>query len=176
MQICQATTCVCTNTVAVALGECVNCYWQQSPTQTTLDTTNALINRKSAPRLPVQRPPMFTDARPADYYNEICAAFPDLPRASVTTTVVGSTTGTVSTTSLPTINQSTVTSIPNTTTPPPQTVVRPPTTTSNSDGSASTATTSGSGSSGENGALPTARRGQWGLVAAASVVVGVLVV
>ncbi|TEB25732.1 hypothetical protein FA13DRAFT_1796235 [Coprinellus micaceus] len=169
LDICETTSCLCTRAVAVALNNCVNCYYQQSPTTGILTTANELIDR---------------------YEKETCAAYTDLPPASVTrgttggsTTVSGSATGTLSRASAtssasiaPITSRSTVTSIIGdaTTIAPPQTVVRPATTTSETAGSASTTDTS-SGILGGNGALSNVREARWGVVAAASVALGVLV-
>ncbi|TEB25733.1 hypothetical protein FA13DRAFT_1796236 [Coprinellus micaceus] len=157
LDICQTTSCLCTSTVAAALNQCVNCHWQESPAPATLNATNTLIDH---------------------YYDQTCEGFPGLPQASVTTSIVGSTTGTISSPSLaPITSRSTVTSIiadPTTRTLPTQTVVRSPTTVSNAAGSTNTETSPGSGLGG-NGALSNAREAKWGAVVLASAVLCVLV-
>ncbi|EAU83572.1 hypothetical protein CC1G_07945 [Coprinopsis cinerea okayama7 len=68
LDVCTTTSCLCTRAVAISLDRCVNCYWENGPTQAVLNAANDLI----------------------DSFDEACAAF-DYPPISVTTGSTGPT-------------------------------------------------------------------------------------
>ncbi|KAJ2923065.1 hypothetical protein H1R20_g14030, partial [Candolleomyces eurysporus] len=126
LDVCQTTGCLCTTSVATSLNNCVNCYYQNSPTTTVYNTANELITS----------------------YESTCAGVPGLPPVSVTTRP-GGVGPTASTTSTSRVTPTTTPGVtgPITTIEPPisQTIVRPPTTTAGGAATTVTAPNSNSG-------------------------------
>ncbi|RXW23780.1 hypothetical protein EST38_g2076 [Candolleomyces aberdarensis] len=44
LEDCETTQCLCTRSVARSLDRCVNCYYQESPSDSVLDAANNLID------------------------------------------------------------------------------------------------------------------------------------
>ncbi|RXW23778.1 hypothetical protein EST38_g2074 [Candolleomyces aberdarensis] len=134
LDVCTTTGCLCTRPVATSLNNCVNCYYQNSPTVTVYNTANELISS----------------------YESTCAGVPGLPPVSVTTRPGGVGTSTTSpSTSRDVLTTTTTPGItgPITTIEPPisRTTIRPPTNTADGASTTVTAPNGNSGNSGNNG-------------------------